>query len=200
MSEPNQLPPAAVLVTQEVADWATWKTKFDGHEGMRRAAGFLGHHINRGLENPNLISVYLAASDLAKAKAFCASADLRDVMAAAGVKSAPTLVWVKPVTEQIVWDREVPAMIVSHKVANFDTWLAAYKSVAAMQQQGGIIGHSANQSLDDPHTAVVYHQAESHDTLKAFMATPGLKEAMQQAGVISAPQVTFVTGGWAKRY
>jgi len=200
MSEPKQLPPAAVIITHEIADWATWKTQFDGHEGMRKAAGVLGHHINRGLENPNVITVYLAVSDLAKAKAFSTSADLRNVMAAAGVKGAPTAVWVKPVTEQIVWDREVPAMIVSHKVANFDTWLAVYKAAAATQQQGGIIGRATNQSLDDPNTVVVYHQAESHDTLKAFMANPGLKEAMQKAGVTSAPEVTFVTGGWAKRY
>jgi quinol monooxygenase YgiN len=200
MSEPNQLPPAAVIITHEVADWTTWKTHFDGHESTRKAAGFLGHHINRGLENPNVISVYLAVADLAKAKAFFASADLRNVTAAAGVKGAPTAVWVKPVTEQIVWDREVPAMIVSHNVANFDTWLATYKATVARHEPGGIIGRAANQSLDDSTNVVVYHQAESHDTLKAFMASPGLKEAMQTAGVTSAPQVTYVTGGWAKRY
>ena len=69
-----------------------------------------------------------------------------------------------------------------------------------LQQQGGITGQAANQSLDDPHTVVVYHQAASHDTLKAFIAHPALKDAMTKAGVTSAPQVTFVTSGWAKRY
>lgn len=95
MSESNQLPPAAMIATHEVADWATWKAHFDGHERARKAAGILGHHINRGLDNPNVITVYPAVSD---------------------------------------------------------------------------------------------------------MAHPGLKDAMQKAGVTSAPQVTFVTGGWAKRY
>lgn len=75
MSQPNQLPPAAVIITHEVADWATWKAEFDRHEGARAAAGFLGHHINRALDNPNRISIYLAASDLAKAKAFAAGGD-----------------------------------------------------------------------------------------------------------------------------
>ena len=54
--------------------------------------------------------------------------------------------------------------------------------------------------LEEPNTALVYHQAESLDALKAFLANPGLKDAMQRAGVTSAPEVTFVTGGWAKRY
>lgn len=200
MSDTNQLPPAAVIITHEIADWTTWKAHFDGHEGTRKAAGFLGHHLNRGLENPNVVSVYLALSDLARAKAFSASADLKNVMAASGVKGAPTAVWVKPLTERIVWDREVPAMLLSHTVGNVDTWLAGYQAAATVQKQGGIIGQAANQSLDDPSTVVVYHQAESHDTLKSFLAHPGLKEAMQKAGVTSAPQVTFVTGGWAKQY
>jgi quinol monooxygenase YgiN len=200
MSDQSHLPPAAVIITHDVSDWATWKAEFDRHEGARKAAGFLGHHINRGLDNPNRISVYLAASDVSKAKAFSASPDLKQVMQAAGVIGAPSATWVKPVAEHIIWDRELPAMILSHTVANFDAWLVGYKAAAPVQAQGGIIGHAANQSLDDPSVAVVYHQAESHDTLKQFMANPSLKDVMQKAGVTSAPQVSFVTGGFAKRY
>ncbi len=196
----SHLPPAAAIITHEVADWATWKSHFDAHESARKAAGMLGHHINRGLDNPNLVTVYLAVSDIAKAKAFAASADLKNVMVAGGVTSAPTVVWLKPLTEQIVWDREVPAILVSHQVANLNAWLVGYGASAAVQRQGGIIGEAANQSLEDPSTVVVYHQAESHDTLKAFIANPSLAEAMKKAGVTSAPQVTYVTGGWAKRY
>jgi len=107
---------------------------------------------------------------------------------------------VRPVVEQIVWDRELPAMIISHKVANFDTWLTGYNAAAGVRQQGGIVGAAVNQSIDDPSLAVVYHQAESPEALHAFMNAPGLKDAMQKAGVISAPEVTFVTGGWSKRY
>ncbi len=140
MSDATQLPPAAVIVTHEVADWSTWKTEFDKHEGARKAAGILGHHINRGLDHPNTLSVYLAVSDLARAQAFTASPDLQGVMAAAGVKSVPTAVWVKPLTEHIVWDREMPAAMISHTVANLDTWLAGYTAAAAIQEQAGIAG------------------------------------------------------------
>jgi hypothetical protein len=200
MSESRSLPPAAVIVTNEVADWATWKTHFDAHEGARKAAGMLGHHINRERERPNVVSVYLALSDLAKARAFAGSADLQRVMKEAGVLDAPKVVWMTPVLEHVVWDRELPAMIVSHAVADFDAWLAGYKAAAALQRQGGIIGHAVNRSIDDPSTAIIYHQADTYDTLQAFIANPGLKAAMEKAGVTSAPQVSFVTGGWAKMY
>ena len=130
-----QLPESALVVTTEVADWQKWKSAFDAHEGARKAAGILGHHINRGLDNPNVVTLYLAVGDLAKAKAFMTSADLKQAMAASGVISAPEIVWMKPVLQQIVWDRELPAMLVSHAVADFDAWLAGYKAADAMQKQ-----------------------------------------------------------------
>ncbi len=48
--------------------------------------------------------------------------------------------------------------------------------------------------------AVVYHQAESFDTLREFLAMPELRAAMDAAGVTSEPDVSFHTGGWGKRY
>jgi hypothetical protein len=199
MSVSNNIPPAAVVFIHEVADWDKWKACFEGHEDARKAAGFVGHQLNRGLENPNLISIYLGVSDLAKAKEFSTSSELASKMAEAGVKGAPTIIWMKPVVQQIVWDREVPAMMLSCKVANFDAWLKTYNASDAVREKGGIIGHAASQSLDDPSNAVVYHQAESFDTLKTFVASPELKEAMEKAGVIGAPQVSYMTSGWAKR-
>ena len=200
MSESNQLPEAAILMTHEVADWTTWKAHFDAHESARKAGGCLGHHLNRGYDNPNIVSIYLALGDVAKAKAFSQSPDLGRAMKNAGVIGAPTVVWMKPLLEHVVWDRELPAMMVSHTVADVDKWLTAYKAAAGIQKQGGIIGNAANQSLDDSNLVIVYHQAETHDALKAFLATPGLKDAMTRAGVTSEPKVTFHTGGWAKMY
>lgn len=200
MSATRPVPPAAVILTHEVTDWATWKRVFDGHEAARKAAGMLGHHINRRLDNPNVISIYMALTDVAKAQAFASSPDLHTVMASAGVKGAPSATWITPVSEHIIWDREVPAALISHRVANFETWLAGYNAAETVRQQGGIIGHAVNRSIDDPNLAIIYHQAASHDALKAFMANPGLKAAMEKSGVVSAPEVTLVTGGWAKMY
>lgn len=63
----------------------------------------------------------------------------------------------------------------------------------------------SRQAEGDPnelsiYLAIVYHQAESFDTLRAFLADDALKAKMQEAGVTSAPEVTFVTGGQGKRY
>jgi hypothetical protein len=136
---------------------------------------------------------FLAVTDVDQAKAFAASDDLRNVMEKAGVTSAPELMWVNPVREAIVWDRELPAVIVSHRVADFDSWLAGYNAADELRQARGIIGHAANRSLDDPSLAIVYHQAESFDTLRGFLEDDELRAAMKQAGVISELEVSCHT-------
>jgi hypothetical protein len=121
-------------------------------------------------------------------------------MQAAGVISVPELIYLTPVREAIVWDRELPAFMLSHSVADFDRWLEGYDEAGDLQKAHGIVGQAANRSIDDPALAIVYHQAESFDTLRAFLDNEQLKAKMQEAGVTSVPEVQFVTGGWAKRY
>ena len=200
MTDANELPPYAVLVQHTVADWDQWKAGFDGHESARAEAGMLGHHLNRGRDNPNEIGIYLAISDLDAAKAFSSSPELKEVMENVGVVSPPEFLWMRPARESVQWEGEHPAFVITHQVEDFDTWLEAYDGAGEMQQAGGIIGHAASQSLDDPSVAVVYHQADSFETLETFLANPDLQAAMKDAGVISEPEVSFHTGGHAKLY
>ena len=194
------LPPYAVLVRHQVADYDTWKAAFDQDEGARREAGIVGHHINRAEDDPNLVSIYLALTDLDQAKAFAADDRLRDFMQSAGVTSAPEMTWMTPVREAVVWDRELPAFILSHRVADFDAWLAGYDGADELRRSRGIVGHAANRSLDDPSVAMVYHQAESFEALRTFLGDADLAAAMKEFGVVSEPEVAFQTGGSAKFY
>jgi hypothetical protein len=201
MTDPSQLPPAAVLVSHSVADFGTWKKGFDDNESVRRdEAAALGHHINRADDDPNMVTIFMATSDLDKARAFTASDDLREIMQEVGVTGPPEFTWVTPRREDVIWDRELPAFLLSHRVADFDKWLEGYDGADDLRKSKGIIGHAANQSIDAPSLAVVYHQAESFDDLRAFLADPELKTIMEDAGVTSEPEVTFHTGGHGKQY
>lgn len=196
----SELPPFAALIAHPVDDVDRWKAGFDEHEPARRAAGILGHHINRSEDDPHLITIYLALSDIDKAQAFAASEDLADVMKRVGVTAAPEMRWLQPIREAVVWDRQLPAFLMHHRVADFDAWVEGYDKAGELQQAGGIIGHAANQSIDEPDLATIYHQAESFDTLRTFLANPELEAVMKDAGVVSEPEVSFHTGGWAKNY
>ncbi len=200
MAAGQQLPPIALVVTSRVADFDTWKGVFDKHQSAREAAHFVGHHINRGEEDPNLVATYMPGTDPAAARAFLASPDLKEAMAEAGVISAPEAMWVTPKRYAIVEDREVPAMIITHTVADVDAWLVAYDEAEGLRKASGIIGHAASHSLDDASTVVIYHQAEDFDTLRNFMGNPELRTALEAAGVTSPPDVNYFTGGWGAFY
>ena len=200
MTDPSSLAPAAFLITNQMADFDTWKATFDSAEQLRAANGYLGHHINRAEDDPNSVTVFFAVADADKAKAFVTSDEVKAIMAKSGVISAPEYTWVTPVRENIVWDRQLPAFVATHHVADFDAWLAGYDAAEEVRTSRGIIGQAVNQSIEDPSLAVVYHQAESFDTLRSFLESEDLKEAMHKAGVISEPQATFYTGGWGKQY
>ena len=100
----TNLPPHAALITHPVNDFEHWKVGFDGHEPARRAAGMLGHHIDRAEDDPNLVTLFLALSDLDQAKAFADSTDLADTMERVGVTAPPVIRWMQPVRESIIWD------------------------------------------------------------------------------------------------
>lgn len=194
------LPPAALMVRHPVADFDSWKKGFDDHEGARKEAGILGHHLNRSRDDPNDVSIYMAVSDITRARAFADSAELAQAMQDVGVTGPPEITWMTPLRESVQWEGEHPAFLISHAVEDFDRWLDGYDGAADLQRARGIIGHAANRSLDDPSVAIVYHQADSFETLEAFLANADLQAAMAEAGVAGPPEVSFHTGGWAKLY
>jgi hypothetical protein len=200
MANYEPLPPFAVVIRCRVAEFDAWLAGFGADEEARRAAGVLGHHINRAQDDPNDLSIFMMLSDLDRAKAFAASDELAQRMQAAGVISVPEATYMTPVRDAVVLDRQLPAIKLSHSVADFDRWLEGYDGAAELQSSAGIVGQAANRSIDDPSVAIVYHQAESFDTLRAFLSNDQLKATMDKAGVTSAPDVHFVIGGWGKQY
>jgi hypothetical protein len=85
---------AGVIVRHKVADFAAWKQAFDNDTGARADAGIVGHAVNRSVDDPNLVIVYLQASSLDQLRAFASSPSLKETMQRAGVTSAPELSFV----------------------------------------------------------------------------------------------------------
>ena len=190
----KNIPPVAVLVSHRVEDYDAWKKAFDEHKAARIDASFIGHHINRGVDDPTLVYLYGPATDLEKVKSFMDSSDLRQAMQKAGVQGAPTITLVEPKYVDIIEDQELPAIIVRNEVRDYDLWREAYDGFDEFRRKSGIIGHAFNQELDKPNQVVVYHQARALDALRDFLDSPELQEAMKRAGVVGQPKIDFVEG------
>jgi hypothetical protein len=78
-----------VLVRHKVRDFSAWKKGFDAHLPKRQEAGLEDMHVLRGASEPNEVFILYKAADMAKAKAFGESPDLRDTMQKAGVVDKP---------------------------------------------------------------------------------------------------------------
>ena len=72
-----------------VRDFAAWKPVFDAHRAKRVEAGLTDKHVLQDSANPNDVFVLFEVRDLARAKAFVESADLRTTMEKAGVVAHP---------------------------------------------------------------------------------------------------------------
>jgi quinol monooxygenase YgiN len=190
MSEQN--PPVAAVIIHEVEDFDKWLPLFNEHQAVRAEAGVLGHHLHRGADNPNIVVVYLPASDADKLTALLSNDELAAKMRESGVKGPPSIKICKPMSNEADLDKGLAAMIVMHKVKDYDAWRKGYDAFDAKRSELGITGHAVNQLIDDANHVIVYHQAEKIETLKEFMkSSDELKAAMKAAGVVSEPEVSF---------
>jgi hypothetical protein len=81
-----------IYVRHPVEEYARWRRAFDKHEPTRREHGIRVVRVQRSVDRPLEIILTLEADDLARARAFADSLNLRMAMLRAGVKGRPE-VW-----------------------------------------------------------------------------------------------------------
>ncbi len=80
---------ATMIVKHRVADFDGWKKVFDEMDPARRQHGWLGYSIHRDATDPNLVVIVNRVGDVASAKSYGSSPDLRAAMQRAGVQGPP---------------------------------------------------------------------------------------------------------------
>ena len=86
-----------LIIRHKIKDFAPWKKAFDGHAGAQKAAGLSNPRLFRSADDRNEIVILFDMQDVAKAKQFGSSADLKSTMAAAGVVDQPTVLFLEEV-------------------------------------------------------------------------------------------------------
>lgn len=83
-------------------------------------------------------------------------------------------------------------ILVQHSVEDFDTWKSAFDEHAKIRKAGGSKGGTVYRNAQDPNHVTVILKWDSADKARAFAGSDELREAMQRAGVTSAPSVFFL--------
>lgn len=85
------------------------------------------------------------------------------------------------------------AVLISHHVADFDTWKKAFDAHEPMRKEVGCLGHEVLRDADDANVVYVYCPAMDVKKISVFLDSPDLKMAMKKAGVERAPVITLMT-------
>jgi hypothetical protein len=80
---------ALLIVRHRVKDFAAWKLAFEAHAGARDGAALSNPRLYRSADDPKEVVILFDAADVAKAKQFGTSSELKAAMEKAGVIDAP---------------------------------------------------------------------------------------------------------------
>ena len=78
-----------LMVRHKVKDWDAWKKVFDAHKQARMDAGLTDRVLSHTVGDDHSVTIVFAVADVAKAKAFINSKDLKDKMKEGGVEGQP---------------------------------------------------------------------------------------------------------------
>ncbi len=124
----------------------------------------------------------------------CGSGGNEKTSATDSSASADTAAKVQAVNTIITTPQNV--LVVTHKVADFAKWFAAYEGHDSARLAMGIHNYVIGRGLEDSNMVTVVLRVDDTAKAKAFAKDPGLKAAMQKGGVLGVPTMTMVTETW----
>jgi hypothetical protein len=124
----------------------------------------------------------------------CGSGGSEKTAAKDSTASADTAAKVQVVNTTITTPQNVE--VVTHKVADYAKWFAAYESHDSARLAAGIHNYVIGRGLVDSNVVTIVLRVDDTTKAKAFAKAPGLKAAMQKGGVLGTPMMTSVTETW----
>lgn len=79
-------------------------------------------------------------------------------------------------------------LIVKHKVADFEKWLAVFKSHEKIQEEAGFYDLQIMRDAFEPNIVTVLFKVKDVNTAKAFTSSQSSSQAAVDAGVIGTPE------------
>jgi quinol monooxygenase YgiN len=83
-------------------------------------------------------------------------------------------------------------MIITHNVKDYAEWKKAFDSFLMMRRASGELSASVYRDSTDENKLTIVNKWDSLDNAQKFAHSPELREAMQKAGVMGAPSVSFL--------
>jgi hypothetical protein len=86
-------------------------------------------------------------------------------------------------------ENTVSSIIIRHRVADFDTWKAAFDEHGSVRRDYGLVDTGLLRDEDDDNMVTVLLSTDDTARAREFFASDSLRETMEGAGVASQPEV-----------
>jgi quinol monooxygenase YgiN len=83
-------------------------------------------------------------------------------------------------------------LLVHHKVKDYQAWRKVFDELTNTRTRFGSTGYEVYRSPNDPNEITILTYWRDLNQARAYSQSPELKEGMQNAGVISQPDVMFL--------
>jgi hypothetical protein len=83
-------------------------------------------------------------------------------------------------------------LMIRHSVEDFGTWKLAYDAHFPARQAAGLKEAHLMHNVDDSNEVVALFEAHDMKKAQEFLASPDLRNGMQQAGVVGNPHIIFL--------
>lgn len=182
------------MIKHAVKDYNAWKPAYLAHDSMRTAYGISKFVLGRGTDDTTMVFVADKINDLAKAKEFATSPDLKAAMESAGVTGSATIAFAEMLRLDTTTNAQKNRLLISHRVKDFDAWLKVYDSEGrSTRTANGMADRAIARDLDDPNTVYVAFVINDREKANARMQSEELKKLMTDAGVEGPPTFFFYT-------
>lgn len=177
-----------MTVRHKVADYTKWLAGFESADSMKAANGLHNYVIGRSIEDSSMLLVAVKADDMAKAKAFSNSAELKARMKEHGVMGKPDMDFVTTVyqdTAQINTDLRARTELT---VKDWDTWKTGFESRRQDRINAGLIDRMYGHQPDDNKKVTIVVAVTDTAKANAFWNSDKLKQDMTEGGVVGKPE------------
>jgi hypothetical protein len=181
-------PETIMVVRNKVTNYDKWLAGFEGHDSLKLANGLHNYVVGRSVEDPNMLLVATKADDIAKAKAFGSSAELKQAMQKDGVVGKPMVSLVTTVyqdTSTVNTDLRAMTMVT---VKDWDAWKTSFEGRRQDRMDAGLMDRVYGYDPDDNHKVTIVVAVSDTAKANAFWNSAKLKDDMAKGGVVGKPE------------
>ena len=181
-------PENMLVVIHPVADFAKWKVAYEAHDSARLANGIHKYVLGRGLYDTGMVLAAMKAGDMAQAKSFVNSEDLKKIMQDAGVTGQPKIHFVTATWQDTANLGDVPRSMTTFNVKDWDAWYKNFQEGKQERIDNGISERVVGHVADDNKKVMLVTALT--DTTKAFSyyQSDALKKRREAGGLTSEPE------------